>query len=213
MTNGEEVKAKMLEERKSRTIGRGATVSAVALLLAAVAPTVVMGGSPLEAKLKALLQAAAKALPGWAFVKGTYVFCPTPNSLTKIYDGGYQAYTKRGAVAAVSAILQRKSPQGMVNLIVHYTKGAAHSKALFTWLEKQAGSSKKAKCFKVGKEAVGCVLPVPGGHVGYGYFGRIMVSVEARGEYSETAALKALKAVLEKALPKQPRKGGSKTAK
>ena len=181
--------------------------AAVALLLAA--PLLAAGkGSTLEGRLKALLDAAAKALPGWSFVKGTYVFCPTPKSLTKIYDGGYQAYTKRGAVAAASAILRRRgSPYGMVTIIAHYTKGARHSKALYSWLQKQAGSKKGAKCFSVRGKAFGCVLPVPGGHVGYGYFDRFMVSVEARGKYSEAAALKALKATLERAVPKGKRKG------
>jgi len=157
----------------------------------------------LEAKLKPLLEAAAKALPGWSLVKETYVFCPTPDSLTKIYNGGYQEYTKRGAIAALSAILQRRSPSGTVNLVIHYTKGASHSKSLFSWLEGQASTGKGAKRLKLDKGAVSCLLPLPGGHVGYGYLGRIMVSVEAKGENSEEVALKTLKAVLQKAIPKR----------
>ena len=166
------------------------------------------GGGKIEARLKPLLDAAAKSLSGWTYVKGTYVFCPTPKSLTKIYDGGYEAYTKRGAVAAASAVFQRRSPRGIITVIVHYTKGPAQSKALYTWLQKQTGKGKRAKCFSVDKKAFGCVLPIPGGHAGYGYYGTIMVSVNATGERTEADVLRALRAVLGKAVPKRKGKRG-----
>jgi len=160
------------------------------------------GREGLERRLKALLP-SPKELPGWSYVKGTYVFCPTPKSLTKIYDGGYEAYTRRGAVAALSLVYQRKRPKGIMTIIIHSTKGTAQSKALYAWLKGQAGRRAKPKPISVAKRAIGCVLPIPGGHAGYGYYGTIMVSISATGERTEADVLRALKAILGKAVPKR----------
>ncbi len=155
-----------------------------------------------EASLKRLLPSPTE-VRGWRPIKGTYVFCPTPKSLTKLYDGGYMDYVKRGVLSAVSVTYGRKSPSAIVIVTVHLMKDHPSALKLYAWLKAQAGKGAKIRSLPLPfKGCGGCTLNLPGGAAAYGWCRKHVVVVNGNGENLTRVVGDFLRKILTKLAPK-----------
>ncbi len=108
-----------------------AVVAAMALGAAAV-----IAASPGETKLGKCLP-TNNEVAGWTIIANTYKYCPTPNSLSELYDGGFEVYVEAGIIKAASQGYKRGSKKIIV--YIHEFKTATQCKSYWSKEVKRYG--------------------------------------------------------------------------
>lgn len=88
-------------------------------------------GSPVSQLLP-----SSNEVSGWSPYEGTLTYCPNPSSLTEIYDGGFEVYTRHGVTEAATQIYRKGKT--ITSVVVHRMNSPKEAKSFFRyWLSQK----------------------------------------------------------------------------